>query len=114
MSLVPLPEIRELVAVATDFVHGNIHFSYVVTSTTDCVFWAKVHQVAPAIHEFILDWNCLGHRVWPEFPQLISGTCHRCKDGGAHLTPEEYRKLLAVDLGISFDSQSTNYLSSRL
>ena len=88
MSLVPVPEVRELVATAKQFVAGEVHFSHVVAPAERCAWWAKVHDVHPAILELAAEWGLLADRVWNEYGQH-----------GPALPVEEFRRQVAWDLG---------------
>ena len=90
MSLAPIPEVREMVAVARRFVAGEVHFSHVLGPAESCSFWAKVHGAHPAIRALADEWGLLGDRVWNEWGQ---------HGRGVHLPVEEFRCQVAEDLG---------------
>ena len=87
MSLVPVPEVREMVAVARQFVEDEIHFSFLVGPIERCGWWARVHNVHPAIQTLAADWSLLVDRTWNEYGQHSN-----------RLTVDELRKYLAQDL----------------
>jgi len=91
----PVPEVRSLVEVATRFVAGEIHFSYMVSPAELCEWWAKVHGAHPAIRALAADWSLLADRVWNEYGQ------HKHP-----LSAEEFRRRVAADLGIAQDADS--------
>ena len=89
MSLAPIPEVREMVAVAQRFVAGEVHFSHVLGPAELCAFWAKVHGAHPAIQALAAEWGLLADRVWNEWGQ---------HGRGVHLPVEEFRRRVAEDL----------------
>jgi hypothetical protein len=94
MSLAPVPEVRDMVEVAKRFVAGEVHFSHMVAPTQACLLWAKVHGTDPAIQELAAKWHLLADRVWNEFGQH-----------GLALPVEEFRRVVAADLGIASDAE---------
>jgi hypothetical protein len=88
MSLVPVPEVREMVAAVKQFVAGEIHFSFLVGPIERCAWWARVHGVHSAIQRLAADWLLLVDRTWNEYGQHSN-----------RLTVEQLRQLLAQDLG---------------
>lgn len=90
MSLVPVPEVREIVVIARRFVAGEVHFSFVLGPAELCAFWAKVHGLHPAIRALAAEWGLLADRVWNEWGQY---------GPGQHLPIEEFRHRVAADLG---------------
>ena len=96
MSLAPVPEIRDMVEVAKRFVAGEVHFSHLVAPTEACLFWAKVHGADPAIQSLAAKWQLLADRVWNEYGQH-----------GQALPVEEFRRVVAADLGIASDAEPT-------
>jgi hypothetical protein len=89
VSLAPVAEVRHMVDVARRFVAGEIHFSYMVGPTEQCLWWAKVHDAHPAIIALATEWQLLADRVWNEYGQH-----------GQALPVEEFRRRVASDLGI--------------
>jgi hypothetical protein len=90
VSLIPVPEVRELVAVARRFVAAEVHFSHVLGPAESCVFWAKVHGAHPAIRALAAGWGLQADRVWNEWGQ---------HGPGVHLSVEEFRRRVAEDVG---------------
>lgn len=70
MSLVPVPEFQEMVAVARKYVAGEVHFSYLRGPAERCLLWAKVHGVHPALRGLAEEWLLLIDRVWNEWGTL--------------------------------------------
>jgi hypothetical protein len=64
VSLVPVPEVREMVEVARRFVAVEVHYSWMVGPTAACRWWAKVHGSHPAIVALATEWQLLADRVW--------------------------------------------------
>jgi hypothetical protein len=89
MSLAPVPEVREMVIAARKFVNGEIHFSYLVGPIERCLWWARVHNVHPAIQKLAADWSLLVGRTWNEYGQHSD-----------RLTAEELRAQLIKDLSL--------------
>lgn len=94
MSLAPVPEVRAMVEVANRFVAGEVHFSYMVGPTEQCLWWAKVHGSHPAILALAAEWQLLADRVWNEYGQH-----------GRALPVEEFRRRVAADLGVAPDAE---------
>lgn len=94
MSLAPVPEVRDMVEVAKRFVAGEVHFSHMVAPTEACLLWAKVHGADPAIRALAAKWQLLADRVWNEYGQH-----------GEALPVEEFRRVVAADLGIASDAE---------
>jgi hypothetical protein len=90
VSLIPIPEVRELVAVARRFVAGEVHFSHLLSPAESCVFWAKVHGAHPAIQALAAEWGLLADRAWNEWGQ---------HSRGVRLSVEEFRRRVAEDVG---------------
>jgi hypothetical protein len=88
MSYIPVPEVREMVAVARRFVAGEVHFSAMVGPAESCHWYAKVHNSHPAIRQLAADWQHGADLVWNEWGQ------HQ-----APISVEEYRRRVAGDLG---------------
>ena len=87
MSLIPVPEVREMVAVAKEYAAGKIHFSYMVGPTEHCVWWARVHGVHPAILALAKEWQLMADQVWNEWGQHAD-----------RLPEAEYRRRVTADL----------------
>lgn len=88
MSLSPVPEVRAMVEMAKRFTAGEVHFSYMVGPTEQCLWWAKVHGIHPAIAALAMEWQLLADRVWNEYGQH-----------GQPWSVEEFRRRVAADLG---------------
>jgi hypothetical protein len=88
MSTVPVPEFRKLVAVAKQFVAGEIHFCFLVGPLSDCRLWCKVHGSHHAIQLLVAEWELGVDRVWNEYRTYPET-----------LPVEDYRRQLAADLG---------------
>jgi hypothetical protein len=76
-------------AAAVRYVNGEIHFSYLVGPTSNCVFWAKVYGLHPAIQHLASDWSLWADQVWNEWGQHAES-----------LPETELRRRIAADLGI--------------
>lgn len=85
--MAPVPEVRKMIAVAKQFVAGEVHFSWMIAATREAQIWSKVHNLHPTIQALIAEWSSGADRVWNEF-----GQC------SAPLTVEEYRDQIASDL----------------
>ena len=88
VSLVPLPEVRRMVAIAQQYIEGDVHFSHLVGPAGDCEWWARVHDVHPAIRALAAEWSLLADRVWNEYHQYP-----------VSLPEAEFRQRVAADLG---------------
>jgi len=88
MSLVPVPEVAEMITAVERFVDGEIHFSELVGPIERCQWWARVHGTDPAIQKLSADWLLLVDRTWNEYGQHSEP-----------LTVDELRAELAKDLG---------------
>jgi hypothetical protein len=95
ISTSPVPEIREMVAVAKQFIAGEVHFSMMVGPTEQAVLWSKVHGTHPAIQKLARDWQLWADQVWNEYGQ------HK-----QTLTVDEYRRRVAADLGMSLSDDT--------
>ncbi len=82
-----------MVEVAKRFVAGEVHFSYMVEATEQCLWWAKVHGAHPAIVTLAAEWQLLADRVWNEWGQ---------HGPDVHLPVGEFRLRIAADLGEFF------------
>ena len=89
MSLAPVPEIHELVAVAKSFVLGEKHFSEIVGPAQQCMWWCPVHNCHPEIQQLVADWYLMADRVWNEYGQHSNP-----------MTVDEFRDQVARDLGL--------------
>ena len=68
-STSPIPEVREMVAAAKQFVAGDIHFSALVGPITVCEWWSRVHDAESRIHQLAVEWQQLVDRTWNEYGQ---------------------------------------------
>lgn len=64
-----VPEFREMVAAAEQFVAGELHFSFLVSPIERCVDWAKVHDRNSQVYKLATEWQLLVDRTWNEFGQ---------------------------------------------
>jgi hypothetical protein len=87
-SSAPIPEVRDMVAAARQFVAGEIHFSYLVRPIEACEWWSRVHDKDSDIHKLAADWSLLVDRTWNEYAQHSDP-----------LTVDELRAKIADDLG---------------
>lgn len=85
MSLVPVPELRELVTAAKAFVAGDVHFSNMVEPADRCAFWAKVHGLHPSIVQLAVEWNLLADRAWNEYGQYAQPCPSRSFANASHV-----------------------------
>lgn len=85
-----LPELREMVEVARQYVAGEVHFSYLEAPAARCVFWSRVYGVHPAITRLALDWHLWVDQAWNEWGQHA-----------VRLPEPELRRRIAADLGVS-------------
>ena len=88
MSLVPVPELRVMIATAKQFVANEVHFSFLVGPARECAWWAKVHGLHPAIQQLATDWQLGADLTWNEYWQHA-----------IPITVDEFRSRVAADLG---------------
>jgi hypothetical protein len=58
-----LPEVRDLVAVAQDYVAGKCGIDRLVASAVSCLHWGNIYGVHPAIRALAYDWALLAEQV---------------------------------------------------
>lgn len=66
-----IPEVREMVQSAKQFVAGELHFSYLVGPIERCEFWSRVNGVNSPINALAKRWSLLVDRTWNEYGQHI-------------------------------------------
>lgn len=70
VAAVLLPELRELLEVAKEFVAGRVNYSFVCAELDGFYGMACILPVAPQIRVMAAEWNAMAMRVWPEMMPL--------------------------------------------
>jgi hypothetical protein len=80
-----------MVEIASRFVDGDVHFSYLAVQATLCYQVSTQHHLHPAMQCLIKDWYRWSIQVWPEWSAAFVEV----------ISIEEYRHRIASDLGKS-------------
>lgn len=89
-TLLDVPEVRDMVRLAREYLAGRTHFSALHAAAAECLLWLKVYKIHSGIRQLADDWT-----KW---------TCRRWNEWGQHaepLTDQELRALIAADLALT-------------
>ena len=70
VAAAPLPELRELLRVAREFVAGRVNYSFLCAELDGFYEMARILPVAPQIRVMGSEWIAMAMRVWPQMMPL--------------------------------------------